>query len=182
MLKKKLKKGQIGLTITWIPAVLVTFFIMAIFMLTTIGLTGMKISPAFLGGEGGFNEITFDNIESNELSNQRKLIMLFNTPIEDKILSERIIQWQLGKIDKKDLEKDIKGILEKNEGCYLFEIKGIGDININSPDISRVDVGSALGITSKENKYLELYEKSSIINLFASNQKINIRFNTGKCI
>ena len=177
MIKKKLKKGQVGLTITWIPAVLVTFFIMAIFFLTTLGLTGIK----FLSGD--LNSIEIDNGKSlGDLDSQRKLITLLNTPIEEKILSEKIIQWQLGKIDKKNLEKDIKDILEKNEECYLFEIKGIEDININSPYISKVGVGSVLGTTSKENKYLELYEKSSIINLFVDDQKINIRFNTGECI
>jgi|TARA_Y100000310_G_scaffold333757_1_gene411952 hypothetical protein len=78
------RKAQVGITLTWITAFLVIFFIMLIFIVVSSGLFAKKIIPRYLVfGGSDKNIIKLDDEKSiGSLNNQRKLIMLLNTPIK----------------------------------------------------------------------------------------------------
>ncbi len=170
------RKAQVGITLTWITAFLVIFFIMLIFIVVSSGLFAKKIIPRYLVfGGSDKNIIKLDDEKSiGSLNNQRKLIRILNTPInKGETLSEKIIQWQLDKKNEEELKKEVKNILDneiKNNECYMFYI-----------------VEEKILLISNSNNEISLiidfdYTRFSNINLFSNKQKINMQFYEGECL
>lgn len=161
------KKAQVGLTITWGVAFLVIFFIMILFigMSSLIGVK--KIAPSWIGGGGGFDEAEVDSSEDSssdsslgDLRSQERLFYVLNSELKDgKKVRELILENR-----KEEIKTELNELLENSiqEECYFFSVDG--------------DVLIGRGVFS-----VRFANKLSRVNLFDSNQKINVGLFTGEC-
>jgi|SRR3989344_2631553 len=158
----KLKKGAIGATITWMVAFVIIFLIMVLFITFTGILAGKKFAP--IVGEGR-SEIRVPESMDN-LNTQRKLLYLFNAPLDDgSTIKELIVNWNLtGNPEIKDkIIKNVKSILEEQkENCYSLKVN---DIFLYKSDKISLGEGS----------------EPSEAYIFLNNQKINIKLYFKRC-
>ncbi|MFW5846810.1 MAG: hypothetical protein ACOCUU_01500 [Nanoarchaeota archaeon] len=79
---KNNKKSQVGSTLTWLPATMLIFFIMLLYILGTGMLVGDEKSKdiPLVPGESKFNELSISEL-SFEVYLQRQLISFLNSPV-----------------------------------------------------------------------------------------------------
>lgn len=176
MKKINLRRGQIATTLTWVAGFLIIFFIMLLFVSASALLAGKKFIPVI--GEGR-NVIEIER-GLGSLENQRRLVGLLNTPTNNKkTLGQLIIEWELTKLTKNDLEKEIINILEKQEGCYLFRINY--DLNNPSQDYIWVNKGDDFEQDYVEFVWGDFSTKIYELNLFSGDKKIKVGLYIGEC-
>ena len=167
------KKGAIGITLTWITAFLIIFFIIFLF----VSASGLLASGKIVKGDS--NKITLTNdIENMEI--QREFTFFLNMPLKTgKTMKQEIISLELARDEdeeekiRENIVKEARAFLESSERkrkCYLFEVKGLS----NSEDIS---INSRLRHVGFD---LDSYLPANT-NLFVNHQKIKITLYTEKC-
>ncbi len=165
IIKRIQKKGAIGLTLTWIVAFLIIFFIILVFISASALLASKKALP-FIGSGFSSAEIIKTN---NYLESQRVLDYFFNTPLEDgktinKLIIERIISG--GDYNRQKIKESVEKILKESQYekvCYL-------DFIIDKQRIYNKEV---IG------KYKDEGLAKTII--FLNDKKINIELYYRKC-
>lgn len=161
------KKGQVGLTLTWFTAFIVIFFIMLLFVAMSSILTLKKVLPFY--GEG-FNEVQISSGKDlGSLDNQKKLIYLLNSPVdEDKELKNLILE---NRQDIKNKSRIILNEMVNEEECYYFKIG--------------YDSGDEVLVSNKKNiGYVDVWnlQRTSKLNIFHDNKEINAALYIGECL
>ncbi len=122
---RKIKKGAIGATLTWIIATLIIFFILILFIAGTSVISTKKVPI----------EVTKKNDAKTDLHSMKLLSFIMEVPIEfngKKITTKELIENWISakgnekKIIKKKLEKEIEDILKQfiqKDECYFFHIE-----------------------------------------------------------
>jgi hypothetical protein len=116
-LYRRSTKGQVMLTLNWIVAFILIFFIILVFLF----LTGILSSKKVL------------TLKSNSLENenglpikynQELLFTLLNTPVSGELVKDKILRWknENNPIIKEEISNYFREFLEKNmrSECYLF--------------------------------------------------------------
>ena len=114
-----IRKAQIGTTITWIPAFLIVFFVMVLFVTVS----------AALAGNIGEREVSFSEpLEETNLEFENELTNLLNFQFESdgetKSINRLIIEWAVAadedkskvpEIERRSVIEATKSFLEKND-------------------------------------------------------------------
>ena len=156
MFYKMRKKAQIATTLTWIPAMVVIFFIMFLFVAATGVLTGGK----FLSGDK--NSLSLEN-EKLDFFVQNLVVETLNAPVEKESVNDLILKWWLSKDDelKEQIENAVKESLEGESFGYVFRI---------NYDLEK-EYGDYIDVRNREIVFPEeIYE----MNLFLNGEKINV--------
>lgn len=112
-------RGQLGTTLTWIPAFLIIFFMMLIFVGISASIAGQKLLPVV--GEGK-SEIEIEE-SFGDLRTQKFLVAILQFENEKgESLKELIVKWHSDKSkENKDVaENFIREILDEWGESYLF--------------------------------------------------------------
>ncbi len=111
------KKAQIATTLTWIPAVVIIFFIMFLFIAATAFTTGEK----FLSGDK--NVLSFENVDL-DYAQQNLIIKILNTPVGQEKIDDLILRWWLSKDSglREQIQNTVKDVLEEEEVEYVFRV------------------------------------------------------------
>ncbi len=152
----KSKKAQIATTLTWIPAVVIIFFIMFLFIVATAFTTGEK----FLSGDK--NSLSFEN-EDLDYAQQNLVIKILNTPVGEEKMDDLILKWWLSKDSelREQIENVVKEVLEEEEIDYVFRVNYAID----------KDYDDYFDVRSREIIFPEeVYES----NLFVNGEKIKV--------
>jgi len=163
------KKGAIGITLTWITAFIIIFFIMLLFITASGLLASEKVV------KGNLNEINLvDGLENMEI--QRELNFFLNMPFDsEKTMKQEIVSLELSG-DEQIRERiinsaeDFLQVQEREKKCYLFEVKGSDPDKYISINSGMNHIGFDVGSYAPANT-----------NLFVNNQKIKITLYTQKC-
>ncbi len=156
----KSRKAQIATTLTWVPAVIIIFFIMFLFVSATAFTTGEK----FLSRDK--NSLSFEEEDLDYVS-QNLMIKILNTPVGEERMSDLILRWWLlrdGEL-REQIENVAKDILD-NEGLdYVFRINYA----------TNREYGDYLEVRSREVIFPEEIHES---NLFVNGEKIKVELFT----
>ena len=117
--KKFSKKAEIGTTLTWIPAVMIVFFMMFLFVTATAASAGGR----FLSWNK--NSLEFEDADVS-LIPQGLLIKILNTPAggSGERVEDLVLKWKISRSEelKDQIENVVKEILDEEEFDYVFRV------------------------------------------------------------
>lgn len=111
------RKAQIGTTLTWFIGFLIIFFVMILFVTSTVILAASR----------GVSQKTVEKYNSENLELERNLIKLLNTPVEFEnskmTFKELIKKWDNSEgNERKNIETIFRSTLDKTLTKYYFTI------------------------------------------------------------
>ena len=208
---KKNKKASIGTTLTWIAAFLIIFFIMTLFLVATMFISGGKDV-----------DVSAQTYASN-LKSQRVLFNLLDSRVsyenKEMTIKELIEKWpeifenddsneEIKNKIQEEIEKIIEDSLVDDDGYYFYSELGIAEREWNQKleeyykktSSSTMTAGAKASIIPTKNMLkgtLEFHKfdgkcpfegekdimlvKASNIYLFSEGEKINLKLYVGKC-
>lgn len=180
-------RGQIGETITWIPAFLIIFFMIVLFISASVGLAKDKFVvgkvKSFVGKIQEFVTKPYYEVDNYGVDNRMRLLVFLDSYTEkdkEKIQIRDLIC--LDFIENYDLIKksllEFMNSLEPKPECYILEI-----INLDSPNSKRREIAEIKGKLKSRGSPLEFLEYNGVsLKIFSGEGLIKLDFYSGKCL
>lgn len=158
-----MKKAQIGSTLTWFVAFIIIFFVMIIFLSTSVISSGLKKVSA------GWDEVILQKYDSS-LRSEKVLISILNSNFEFNGEIKKLKDWfyeldlyNLDKDKKNELKEKIKSFIFNNSKpgeCYVFLTSGADEDSLGN--VPSQGQGYVIDFLEKSSIRTSSYEASNI--------------------